>query len=430
MSTRQNFTILIFTVLFLTSTFSYAQTIWDWEKYSGNPVLSPGQSDSWENYGVYAPFVLKHGDTLKMWYTGSKGYDVQQIGYAISFDGINWQKYQHNPVLKVGAPGSWDSRYVGYSEIIIIDNTYHMWYGGHDDFSNPSFQIGYATSPDGINWTKYAGNPVFPLGDTEEWESATLAGGSIFFDGDTFHLWYGGCNNTDFINSRIGYATSQDGINWEKHPDNPIFYGSGSWDSVSITVPCVIVDTSGYKMWYQGYDGSDQGRIGYAISSDGINWSAMDTPVLDIGDPGSWDDQSVVNPHVLLDDTLCHMWYLGEDYGTPNYAWQIGYATADTISGIYDGLSVEVPSNFVLMQNYPNPFNPTTVIIWQLAVSSHVDLSVYNILGKKVATLVSGKQKAGLHQVEWDATGFASGIYYYIIKAGEFRDVKKMILIK
>ena len=63
-------------------------------------------------------------------------------------------------------------------------------------------------------------------------------------------------------------------------------------------------------------------------------------------------------------------------------------------------------------------------------MTNEVELSVYNLLGQKVVTLVSEKQKAGHHQVEWNASGFASGIYYYYLKAGEFKDVKKMLLIK
>jgi hypothetical protein len=85
---------------------------------------------------------------------------------------------------------------------------------------------------------------------------------------------------------------------------------------------------------------------------------------------------------------------------------------------------------FNLNQNYPNPFNPMTTIKYQLPINSDVELSIYNLLGQKIATLVSEKQKAGYHQVEWDASGFASGIYYYRIEAGEFQDVKKMILIR
>jgi hypothetical protein len=86
--------------------------------------------------------------------------------------------------------------------------------------------------------------------------------------------------------------------------------------------------------------------------------------------------------------------------------------------------------DFHLFQNRPNPFNPSTVITWQLAISSQVELSIFNILGEKVTTLVSEKKVAGYHSIEWDASNFAGGIYYYQIKAGEFRDVKKMVLIK
>jgi hypothetical protein len=88
------------------------------------------------------------------------------------------------------------------------------------------------------------------------------------------------------------------------------------------------------------------------------------------------------------------------------------------------------PQIYQLSQNYPNPFNPRTVIRWQLAGNSNVELSIYNLLGQKVATLVNKKQHAGTYQVEWDASAFASGVYYYKIEAGEFQDVKKMILLR
>ena len=88
------------------------------------------------------------------------------------------------------------------------------------------------------------------------------------------------------------------------------------------------------------------------------------------------------------------------------------------------------PASFHLAQNFPNPFNPKTVISYQLPVSSEVELSIYSLLGQKVATLVSKKQPAGKHQVQWDAFGFASGIYYYMIKAGEFKQVRKMVLVR
>jgi hypothetical protein len=101
-------------------------------------------------------------------------------------------------------------------------------------------------------------------------------------------------------------------------------------------------------------------------------------------------------------------------------------------SGVNDIRNSELvsPASFELSQNYPNPFNPTTAIGYQLSAVSQVELSVYNLLGQKVVTLVSERQQAGSHQVEWDASAFASGVYYYRLEAGEFVEVKKMILLR
>ena len=88
-----------------------------------------------------------------------------------------------------------------------------------------------------------------------------------------------------------------------------------------------------------------------------------------------------------------------------------------------------LPNSFALQQNYPNPFNPITTINYQLPMSGDVELSIYNILGQKIATLVNERLQAGYYQVEWDAFGFASGVYYYRIESGDFIDTKKMILI-
>ena len=83
-----------------------------------------------------------------------------------------------------------------------------------------------------------------------------------------------------------------------------------------------------------------------------------------------------------------------------------------------------------LAQNYPNPFNPKTVISYQLAEVSDVKLTIYNALGKQVTILVSNKQSAGQHWIEWDAAGYSSGVYFYKIEINEFQDVKKMILVR
>ena len=121
--------------------------------------------------------------------------------------------------------------------------------------------------------------------------------------------------------------------------------------------------------------------------------------------------------------------------GYDNYLWAVGDYGLVLRSDITTMLEPEEPSHlpgeFELFQNYPNPFNPGTVISYRLPVKSRVELSIYNLIGQKVATLVSQSQPAGLHKVEWDASGFASGIYFYQLKMnGHVSGTKKLILIK
>jgi hypothetical protein len=88
------------------------------------------------------------------------------------------------------------------------------------------------------------------------------------------------------------------------------------------------------------------------------------------------------------------------------------------------------PLKFNLLQNYPNPFNPSTTIEFTLPKSEFVELKIYNIIGKEVANLVSVQLNVGNHSYTWDATGFASGVYYYRIKAGNLVETCKMIYLK
>ncbi len=88
------------------------------------------------------------------------------------------------------------------------------------------------------------------------------------------------------------------------------------------------------------------------------------------------------------------------------------------------------PKAFVLEQNYPNPFNPTTTFKYQLPVASHVKLEIFDVLGKKVATLVNEAQSAGTRRVVFNASGFSSGVYFYRLQAGNFSSTQKMMLLK
>jgi predicted GH43/DUF377 family glycosyl hydrolase len=225
---------------------------------------------------------------------------------------------------------------------------YRMWYTG---YNGSNLCIGYATSSDGITWTKL-NDPVLDGGSPGSWDEAVLDV-SVTYDGTTYHMWYRG---DDGSTTRIGYATSLDGVIWVKYDDpstvNPPYDQSdpvinpgnpGSWDSIWIMHPTVIFDGTTYHMWYMGWDGNIP-RIGYATSPDGINWTKYDDPstvnppyaesdpVMNPGDPGMWDAAAVESPCVIHDGTIYHMWYLGGDSLNPGLpfptASKVGYATS------------------------------------------------------------------------------------------------------
>ncbi len=99
-----------------------------------------------------------------------------------------------------------------------------------------------------------------------------------------------------------------------------------------------------------------------------------------------------------------------------------------TLTGVAEDLPL--PTVYSIAQNFPNPFNPTTMINYQLPMTNHVSLKVYDAIGREVATLVNEVKEAGSYSAQFDASKFSSGIYFYMIKAGNFTATKKLVLIK
>ena len=94
-----------------------------------------------------------------------------------------------------------------------------------------------------------------------------------------------------------------------------------------------------------------------------------------------------------------------------------------------------VPETFSLHQNYPNPFNPITTLRYDLPEDAMVNITIYDMMGRQVKTLINDEQTAGYRSLQWNATNDAgspisAGMYLYMIQAGEFRQTKKMILLK
>jgi hypothetical protein len=116
-------------------------------------------------------------------------------------------------------------------------------------------------------------------------------------------------------------------------------------------------------------------------------------------------------------------------YGNNLYLDSIGLRSACYVTGIIP-IGLERPTTYSLSQNYPNPFNPTTKIDFALPKSGSVKLVVYDLLGSEVTTLINEHMEAGNHSATFKGDNLASGVYFYKIVAGDFTDVKKMLLIK
>jgi len=195
-------------------------------------------------------------------------------------------------------------------------------------------------------------------------------------------------------------------------------------------------DTVKFKLLYPNQN-KILGNINFGLSSDGDHIMLKDNfgnliDEVTYSSSGLWTPLpngngptlSLVNPQ--LDNKLAQSWKASGFSGTPGH-----------LNDIYTKAELEnelVPTEFVLYQNYPNPFNPSTKISWQSPVGSHQTLKVYDILGNEVATLVDEYRNAGSYEIDFHPASsiknLASGIYFYHLKAGDYIDTKKMLLLK
>lgn len=240
-----------------------------WTKHS-EPVLDLGGPGEWDRGWLDTPEVVKAGDTYLMMYYGDTLQLPAEIssamGVAFSEDGIHWTKSVSNPVFTKSGAGHWDGTWVESPAILYDESSeeYRMWYNGADT-STWKLQIGYATSPDGESWTRYAGNPVLATSDFGGYDDIWLGTPAVIYHNDTFLMWYaststnsynGATGQFDTVN--ICYATSPDGENWTKDPDNPLFHTftaprDSLIDSKGPWAPDVVYHDAGetFYMWYE-----------------------------------------------------------------------------------------------------------------------------------------------------------------------------------
>jgi len=410
-----------------------------WVKHPSNPVIPhwTGDIDDPSGYKyVFGPTVLMV--ETKIYYmvfvSLAFGYGTSFCASdAVSFDGLNWYLRAKNPILRPGPAGSFDSRNIRNHGLVQDGINHKLYYTGDNEIRT---EIGLATSPDRITWTKHPSNPLIRVGASGTWESVQVRQPAIIIEGNVYKMWYEGYNGAT---RSIGYATSTDGINWTKYTGNPVLVaGPGSFDITGVGEPAVVKVGNVYHMTYTGYDNTGTGRIGYAYSSDGITWQKYSgNPILQLGSPGSWDDSYLASGALLYKDRKFHLWYNGRNSFTQ--WWQIGYATSDsTFTSLIGG--PEIPTSFQVRQNYPNPFNPETIIQYDVPAGGKITIRIFDSLGRQVRTLFSGEQEPGTHTIRWNAKDMddnpvSSGMYFvrvdYIAHRGEVKTENcKLLLLR
>jgi len=226
-------------------------------------VLGPKPGSDWEKR-INRPAVLKRGDTYHMWYTGQTR-ERSCIGYATSADGVTWQRMSKDPVLSADSP--WEKNIAVMCPHVLWDEqaqVYRMWYSGGEQYEPNA--IGYATSKDGLTWTKHPNNPVFRADKDNSWEQHKVTACQVVREGDWHVMFYIGFEDEDL--AQIGVARSRDGITgWERHPANPIIRARvrpGAWDFDACYKPYAILDRGRWLLWYNGRKGGVE-QIGMAM---------------------------------------------------------------------------------------------------------------------------------------------------------------------
>jgi predicted GH43/DUF377 family glycosyl hydrolase len=223
-------------------------------------VLGPRKETGWED-DINRPLVLKRGDGYHLWYTG-QSKDRSAIGYVTSCDGITWKRRSDKPVLS--SEKSWEKVAVMCPHVLWDEQAklFRMWYSGGEQ--NEPNAIGYATSSDGLTWTKHEANPIFVPDPKNDWEKHKVTACQVIRQGEWYVMFYIGFR--DEQTAQIGIARSKDGItDWQRHQANPIIrIGKNKWDQDACYKPYAVFDGKKWLLWYNGRHGSLE-QIGLVI---------------------------------------------------------------------------------------------------------------------------------------------------------------------
>lgn len=258
--------------------------------------------------------VLKEGDTYRMWFSWRP---KKSIALVESKDGIKWSK----PVIVLGPSGKtdWESD-INRPVVIKNGDLYQMWYTGQ---ARGKSWIGFATSKDGKAWERMSEKPA--LAAEKPWEKVAVMCPHVIYDekAKLYRMWYSGGEQHE--PNAIGYATSEDGLKWNRDERNPIFKADPKnvWEKDRVTGCQVIRKGDWHIMFYIGFKDVNTAQIGIARSKDGItDWQRHPAnPIIRPGE-GQWDQDAVYKPFAIFDGKQWLLWYNGRKGGIE----QIGMA--------------------------------------------------------------------------------------------------------
>ena len=220
-----------------------------------------------------------------------------------------------------------------------------------------------------------------------------------------------------------------------------------TYDSSTIWISCVDYNLN--TIWSQMYPSSvanssptnfiKSNSEGYLIVGSEGRWPNNDGIVLKINDTGEliWKKSygGVLSEEfrdiLMLGNNQFFIVGTTESFGAgENDAWVLKFTADTATSAVKNDDNSKLPQGYILNQNYPNPFNPNTKISWQALVGSWQTLMIYGVLGNVVETIVDEYRPAGSYEIEWDASSYPSGVYFYQLRTENYTETKKMILLK
>jgi predicted GH43/DUF377 family glycosyl hydrolase len=213
-------------------------------------VLGPNPATDWETE-INRPIVLQRDRLYHMWYTG-QSHGHSRIGYATSADGRHWTRRSEQAALAPQA--EWEKVAVMCPHVLFDEPSkqYRMWYSAGDQYEPDA--IGYATSADGVHWTRNSANPIFKADSADAWERHKVTACQVVPHDGWFYMFYIGF--ADENHAQIGLARSRDGIaNWQRLPTNPIISPTpGGWDADACYKPFALFESKSdrWLLWYNG----------------------------------------------------------------------------------------------------------------------------------------------------------------------------------